>query len=82
MSDDIVIGIVRDRIKETDCKFGFILDGFPRTLVQAQALDKMLSEEGACVTKVVELQVPDDEGWCRLCLYVLRNVVDIILINL
>merc|ERR1719282_213100 len=58
VGDDIVVGIIRDRIKEDDCKFGFILDGFPRTLVQAQALDKMLAEEGARVTKVIELQVP------------------------
>jgi adenylate kinase len=59
VSDEIVIGIIRDRIQEEDCKFGFILDGFPRTIVQAKALDKMLADEGACVTKVVELEVPD-----------------------
>lgn len=59
VSDDIVIGIIRDRIKEDDCKFGFILDGFPRTLGQAKALDVMLAAEGASVTKVIELQVPD-----------------------
>jgi adenylate kinase len=58
--DDIVIGIIHDQISEPDCKFGFILDGFPRTLIQAQALDKMLAEEGECVTKVVELQVHDE----------------------
>ena len=59
VSDDIVIGIIRDRIKEEDCKFGFILDGFPRTLPQAKELDKMLAAEGARVTKVIELEVPD-----------------------
>ena len=59
VSDEIVIGIIRDRIQEEDCKFGFILDGFPRTLAQAKALDKMLAQEGARVTKVIELEVPD-----------------------
>ena len=59
VSDDIVIGIIKDRIAEPDCKFGFILDGFPRTLPQAKALDKMLAAEGAVVTKVIELEVPD-----------------------
>lgn len=59
VSDDIVVGIIRDRIKEKDCKHGFILDGFPRTLKQTIALDQMLAEEGACVTKVIELEVPD-----------------------
>jgi adenylate kinase len=67
VSDDIVVGIIRDRIAEDDCKFGFILDGFPRTLVQAQALDKMLAEEGAAVTKVIELQVPDSVLEERIC---------------
>lgn len=67
VSDDIVVGIIRDRIQLEDCKFGFILDGFPRTLVQAQALDKMLAEEGACVTKVIELQVPDEVLEERIC---------------
>jgi len=67
VSDAIVIGIIRDRIKEPDCRFGFILDGFPRTLVQANALDEMLAEEGACVTKVIELNVPDDVLEERIC---------------
>jgi adenylate kinase len=67
VSDEIVVGIIRDRIKEDDCRFGFILDGFPRTQVQAEALDKMLAEEGAAVTKVVELQVPDEVLEERIC---------------
>lgn len=67
VSDDIVVGIIRDRIKQEDCRFGFILDGFPRTLVQAKALDKMLADEGACVTKVIELSVPDSVLEERIC---------------
>lgn len=67
VSDDIVIRIIKDRIKEPDCKTGFILDGFPRTLAQAKALDAMLAEEGAVVSKVVELQVPDSVLEERIC---------------
>lgn len=67
VSDDIVVGIIRDRIQEEDCKLGFILDGFPRTLEQAKALDQMLAEEGAAVTKVIELQVPDEILEERIC---------------
>lgn len=67
VSDDIVVGIIRDRIKHEDCRFGFILDGFPRTLEQARALDAMLAEEGASVTKVVELNVPDEVLEERIC---------------
>jgi len=67
VSDDIVVGIIRDRINEEDCKFGFILDGFPRTIVQAKALDKMLNENGACVTKIIELSVPDSILDERIC---------------
>lgn len=67
VSDDIVVGIIKDRIQEDDCKFGFILDGFPRTLKQAKALDEMLSKEGSSVTKVIELSVPDSVLEERIC---------------
>ena len=60
--DEIVIGIIRDRIGEDDCtKSGFLLDGFPRTIPQAEALDKMLSEENLGITKVISLEVDDKE---------------------
>lgn len=67
VSDDIVVGIIRDRIQDPDCRLGFILDGFPRTLKQARALDAMLAQEGAFVTKVVELRVPDHVLEERIC---------------
>ena len=56
VSDEIVIGILKDRIAGDDCKGGFILDGFPRTVPQAEALDAM----GVTIDKVVEIFVPDE----------------------
>ncbi|MBE6842718.1 MAG: adenylate kinase [Ruminococcus sp.] len=56
VSDEIVIGILKDRIACDDCKNGFILDGFPRTVPQAEALDAM----GVTIDKVVEIFVPDE----------------------
>jgi adenylate kinase len=57
--DEIVIGIIADRISEPDCAKGFILDGFPRTLAQADALDKLLKLKGRKLDCVVELKVDD-----------------------
>lgn len=54
--DEVVIGIIKERLSKDDCKGGFILDGFPRTIPQAQALDKM----GVKIDKVVEIAVDDD----------------------
>jgi adenylate kinase len=67
VSDDIVVGIIRDRIKEQDCGWGFILDGFPRTLPQAKALDEMLADGGESVSRVIQLQVPDEVLEERIC---------------
>ena len=60
VSDDIVIAIIGDRLKESDVQKGFILDGFPRTVAQAEALDKLLAAQGIRLDAVVELKV--DEG--------------------
>lgn len=57
--DEIVIGIISDRISEPDCAKGFILDGFPRTLTQADALDKLLKSKGRKIDGVIELKVDD-----------------------
>src|SRR5439155_22637704 len=60
--DDVVIGIIRDRLSRSDGADGFILDGFPRTLAQAQALDRMLIDSGAGgMDYVVNFEAPDQE---------------------
>jgi len=58
--DDVVVAIVSDRIDEADAKRGFILDGFPRTVPQAAALDRMLAKKGLSLDAVVELKVDPD----------------------
>ena len=62
VSDEIVIGILKDRIAQDDCKGGFILDGFPRTVPQAEALDAM----GVTIDKVLEIYVPDETIQARV----------------
>ena len=55
--DEVVIGLVRERLTEDDCKDGFILDGFPRTVAQAEALDEM----GIMLDKVIDIEVGDEK---------------------
>lgn len=57
--DDIVVGIIAERIEQPDAKKGFVLDGFPRTVPQAQALDKLLAERGIELDGVIELKVDE-----------------------
>lgn len=64
--DEVVIGIIKDRILQDDCKNGFILDGFPRTTEQASALDNILSENSLKIDHVVNIKVPQDELIQRL----------------
>ena len=58
--DDIVVGIISDRIDQPDAKKGFILDGFPRTVAQAEALDQELAARGIQLDAVLELEVDED----------------------
>lgn len=60
--DDVVIGIIKDRLAQPDCADGFILDGFPRTIPQAEALDGM----GVRIDKVIDLEVPDEKIAARM----------------
>jgi len=55
--DEVVIGIIKERLADDDCKNGFVLDGFPRTIPQAEALDKM----GIVIDKAIDIEVPDDK---------------------
>jgi len=58
--DSTIIGIIKDRLAADDCKKGFILDGFPRTLPQAEALDQLMKDMGISLDKVISLNVPDE----------------------
>lgn len=77
ISDDVVIGVVKERLGSPDCNNGFILDGFPRTLDQAKALDKILEDMESHLDYVVVIEVADDilverltgRRTCRQCGY-------------
>lgn len=60
--DEVVIGIIQERLAQDDCKNGFVLDGFPRTIPQAEALDRM----GVQIDKVIDIEVPDDKIVLRM----------------
>ncbi len=62
VSDDIIIGLVKERLKEADCANGYLLDGFPRTIPQAEAM----KAEGVAIDYVVEIDVPDSEIVMRM----------------
>jgi adenylate kinase len=64
--DAVVIGLIAERTQKSDCKEGFILDGFPRTIPQAEALDRMLNGQGRGVARVVLFEIPDGELVSRL----------------
>lgn len=64
--DQVIIGIMRERLSASDCSGGYILDGFPRTIEQAKALDVLFAEAGQQLTAVIDLDVADEEVVRRL----------------
>lgn len=64
--DEVTVGIVKERLSEDDAKKGFLLDGFPRTLEQAEALSKIMTELGRKIDAVINIEVPEEELMNRL----------------
>ena len=58
--DEVTIGMLKDRIHEADCSEGYVLDGFPRTIPQAEALTEALAAEGTKIDEAVDIEVPDE----------------------
>ena len=64
--DGIILAIIAERLKQPDCRDGYLLDGVPRTIAQAEALDATLAAQGTPLDAVLELQVPEEELFRRL----------------
>jgi len=64
--DNIILDIIAERLKQSDCQKGYLLDGFPRTIAQAEALDAMLAKKGTPLGAVLELKVSEEELFKRL----------------
>ena len=66
VSDDIMVGMINDRMSQDDCQAGVILDGFPRTVAQAEALDAMFAEKEINLAHVIEIKVDEDALFARI----------------
>ena len=66
VADDIILGMIRERLESDECANGVILDGFPRTVAQAEGLDAMLSEMGLGIDHVIEISVDEDALFARI----------------
>ncbi len=64
--DDLIVEIIGQRLEQPDCQKGYLLDGFPRTIAQAESLDKMLHAKGTPLDVVLEIRVPEEELFRRL----------------
>ncbi|MBT3181631.1 MAG: adenylate kinase [Deltaproteobacteria bacterium] len=64
--DEVLIGIMRERLAASDCDHGYILDGYPRTIGQAEALDRLFSENGQNLLAVINMDVPDNDVVARI----------------
>lgn len=66
VSDEILIAIMRDRLESEDCSRGYILDGYPRTIGQAEALDRLFEEKGTRLLAAINMDVPDEDVVARI----------------